>query len=114
MEKPALDTDLTRHFLGQVEPFSIRGINASDFELFLLPATASLLNLLEFQAFNAFEAFLDVFIDTTGVLGIAQKFEQVVILNEVEAGELFSLSFQQLEKDLLGFVQLTAHIVEIL
>jgi hypothetical protein len=71
MEQPALDPNLARHFLGQVEPFAVGGINAGDFELFLLPATTGLLDLLELQSFDAFEALLDVLVDTAGILGVA-------------------------------------------
>jgi hypothetical protein len=88
--------------------FLLWGDQSCDFIGLVLASTIS--NC--FQVVDTFENFLNVFVDRLWVLGLTNDLKQVIIREEIESGELSSLSFQELIQVLLNKLQLLVQLLE--
>jgi hypothetical protein len=112
--KPFLKGRVARHFGCELDDFGFRRDHCCDFESIDFASARRKLYGVDLEFLDAFEALLDVLVDFLHILAVAKEFEQVVIAEEVESREVLPLSFEELVKDLLAFIQLATHIRQIL
>lgn len=51
------------------------------------------LNVFKHDLVDAFEQFLEVLLNTLGLLGVTEDFDQVFVRQEVKSGEVVTLAF---------------------
>lgn len=106
--EPLLNTSLYEDALAQLDNLLLLRDELSD--VVSLGDPAALRG--KAQRVGAFEDLLDVLLNGLGVLGLADDLEQVVIREEVEAGEEATLALKELVQVLLDVLQLAVQLLQ--
>lgn len=94
--QPLLELLITRHFGEELHGLTLGRAHRRHLEHVDLSTSAGDGEREDFELLDTLEALLDVLVDLVHVLGVSQQLEEVVIAEEIEAGEVLSLSLEEL------------------